>query len=200
MIHSSVVEVIPEAGEGGFTREEFLQLMEEELVAIFSPLFPEKEQDVVQAFSFYFSPWPDIYNESMNRAMINNVRLKPSCLRPVNLPGLSSVRWTMNAGTDKWYHEDLDSCKSLSLGPSGGTDKKQSCSLICLSLPSTRSQDLLCNFQMTTDFGFGVAMDTQLKFHQSLNPNMYMYILGYRTKSRSAEILYPPWMGENGFL
>ncbi len=50
---------------------------------------------------------------------------------------------------------------------------------------------------MTTDFGFGVGLDSQLKYHQDVNPNMYMYILGYRTSSRSANILYPPWMGES---
>ena len=67
--------MIPEAGDGGFTREEFLNLMETRLVALFAPLFPGREEDVVQAMSYYYSPWPHICDENFNRGMINNVRL-----------------------------------------------------------------------------------------------------------------------------
>ena len=61
--------MIPEAGDGGFTRQEFLDLMETRLVALFAPLFPGREEDVVQAMSYYYSPWPHIYDENFNRAM-----------------------------------------------------------------------------------------------------------------------------------
>ena len=67
--------MIPEAGDGGFTREEFLHLVETKLVALFAPLFPGREEDVFQAMSYFYSPWPHIYDENFNRGMINNVRL-----------------------------------------------------------------------------------------------------------------------------
>ena len=52
------------------------------------------------------------------------------------------------------------------------------------------------NSQMTTDFGFGLGLDEQVKYHQDVNDNIYMYIMGYRTKHPSADRLYPPWMGK----
>ena len=71
--------MIPEAGEGGFTRAEFLDLMENNLVALFAPLFPGREEAVFEAMSYYYSPWPHIHDLNYNRGMFNNVRYDKCC-------------------------------------------------------------------------------------------------------------------------
>ena len=68
-----IFTVVPEAGEGGFTRSEFLDVMRNDLVSIFAPLFPDEEEDAFQALAYFYSPWPHIYSENFNRGMLNNV-------------------------------------------------------------------------------------------------------------------------------
>ncbi len=65
--------MVPESGDGGFSREEFLTIMRERLVGLFAPLFPGKEEDAFQAMSYYYTPWPHIHDEMYNRGMMNNV-------------------------------------------------------------------------------------------------------------------------------
>ena len=65
--------VIPESGKGGFTREEFLKHLKEDIVGLFSPLFPDAAEDAFKALEFFYSPWPDIDDKEKNRMMFNNV-------------------------------------------------------------------------------------------------------------------------------
>jgi len=65
------IALIPESLERGFTREEFTGVVKNNLVKIFSPLFPEREEDVVQALDFYYSPYPHEYNLDANREAFN---------------------------------------------------------------------------------------------------------------------------------
>ena len=42
------VSVIPESLEGGFTREEFEDILVNTLISMFDPLFPGKEEEVFE--------------------------------------------------------------------------------------------------------------------------------------------------------
>lgn len=63
--------MIPESLKGGFNRTEFEYHLHNDLLNMFSPLFPDKEQDVFEALNWYYSPWPYLDDEDKNRLSFN---------------------------------------------------------------------------------------------------------------------------------
>lgn len=64
---------IPEAHEGGFNRSTFLDILKNRLIDNFAPQFPEKFEDVFQAMSFFYTPWPYIEDKELNREKFNEM-------------------------------------------------------------------------------------------------------------------------------
>ncbi len=65
--------VIPESIEGGFNKTEFEYYLRNNLLSIFSPLFPDKLEDVVQAMYNFYAPYPHLEDEDLNREAFNTV-------------------------------------------------------------------------------------------------------------------------------
>jgi len=66
---------IPEANDGGFTREEFQHLLRERLVGIFAPSVDSEEivENAYQAMDWKYTPWPYIDDLDENREAFNKM-------------------------------------------------------------------------------------------------------------------------------
>jgi len=65
---------IPEANDGGFTREEFQYYLRERLVGIFTPALDEEVgENAYQAFDWKYTPWPYIDDLDENREAFNKM-------------------------------------------------------------------------------------------------------------------------------
>ena len=74
MAINQLIVDIPESMEGGFTHEEFEYHLREDLLGFWSPQLDAKTtEDAFQALSFFYSPWPYIENEILNREAFNVV-------------------------------------------------------------------------------------------------------------------------------
>ena len=69
---------IPEAMEGGFNRTEFQTMLYERLLIIWKDSLTEKQtQDAYWATDFFYTPWPYIEDEGLNRkAFVDVSRVK----------------------------------------------------------------------------------------------------------------------------
>ena len=74
MAINQLIVDIPESMDGGFTHEEFEYHLREDLLGFWSPQLDAKTtEDAFQALSFFYSPWPYIENEILNREAFNVV-------------------------------------------------------------------------------------------------------------------------------
>jgi carboxylesterase type B len=65
---------IPEADDGGFTRDEFNYYLRTRLVNIFEgPLDETEIENAYQAMNWYYSPWPYLEDEEANRQAFNKM-------------------------------------------------------------------------------------------------------------------------------
>jgi carboxylesterase type B len=66
---------IPEANDGGFTREEFQYYLRTRLIDIFRENVPTDEdyENAYQAFDWFYTPWPYIEDLEANRQAINKL-------------------------------------------------------------------------------------------------------------------------------
>ena len=69
------VAVLPDTSQG-FNRSEFERNLRDELLVWFTSYFPpEREEDVFNAINWYYSPWPHVDDEYLNREAFNFVRI-----------------------------------------------------------------------------------------------------------------------------
>lgn len=57
----------------GFNRTEFLRSLRDYLIGIYAPTWPDHEDDMFEAFNFYYTPWPHIEDRDLNREKFNQV-------------------------------------------------------------------------------------------------------------------------------
>ena len=70
----SSFSVIPESIDGGFTRAEWQHHLRESLLFYWEPQFdPQKADDIYHAFDWFYTPWPVLEDEELNRAIFNDV-------------------------------------------------------------------------------------------------------------------------------
>jgi hypothetical protein len=66
--------VIPESMEGGFNRSRWLYHLKESLLFFWEAQFDEKtNEDLFEAFSYVYTPWPTLEDEELNRLVFNDV-------------------------------------------------------------------------------------------------------------------------------
>ena len=66
--------MIPESTEGGFNRSRWQYHLRESLLFYWEPQFtPQQADDVYQAFDWFYTPWPVLEDEELNRQVFNDV-------------------------------------------------------------------------------------------------------------------------------
>ena len=60
--------------DGGFNRSRWQYHLRESLLFFWEPQFDEKtNEDLFQAFNFFYTPWPTLEDEELNRLVFNDV-------------------------------------------------------------------------------------------------------------------------------
>ena len=60
--------------DGGFSRAEWQYHLRESLLFYWLPQFdPQQGEDLYQAIDWFYTPWPELENEELNRALFNDV-------------------------------------------------------------------------------------------------------------------------------
>ena len=74
LIYAFKIAVIPESLDRGFNSTEFEFYTKRNLIGIYLPLFPDKEEDTFQAINNFYAPFPFIEDLDLNREAFNTVR------------------------------------------------------------------------------------------------------------------------------